>query len=132
MRRVYAHLPVWGGTAAGAWLFPGTYGTSLLRNHALGGVLAEMESQGVPAAVTSAIGKAVDCKLDFYGNQVGRNAMYLIVAGSVAVLLGGVRGNLHLEREKGPEIRGPGGSFSAGGQHKRVCCKMVFLQQPPL
>ena len=68
--------------------FPGTYGTSLLRNHALGGVLAEMESQGVPAAVTSAIGKAVDCKLDFYGNQVGRNAMYLIVAGSVAVLLG--------------------------------------------
>ena len=68
--------------------FPGTYGTSLLRNHALGGVLAEMESQGVPAAVTSAIGKAVDCKLDVYGNQVGRNAMYLIVAGSVAVLLG--------------------------------------------
>ena len=40
--------------------FPGTYGTSLLRNHALGGVLAEMESQGVPAAVTSAIGQAED------------------------------------------------------------------------
>lgn len=28
--------------------FPGTYGTSLLRNHALGGVLAEMESPGRP------------------------------------------------------------------------------------
>ena len=63
-----------------------------------------MESQGVLAAVTSAIGKAVDCKLDFYGNQVGRNAMYLIVAGSV--ILPGL----------GPgEIRGPG-EVAAGTQ----------------
>lgn len=66
---------------------PGTYGTSLLRNHTLGGVLAEMEAQGVPAAVTNAMRDSVDCNLYFFGNQVGTDAMYLIVAGSTAVFL---------------------------------------------
>lgn len=66
---------------------PGTYGTSLLRNHTLGGVLAEMEAQGVPAAVTGAIRDSVDCNLYFFGNQVGTGAMYLIVAGATAVFL---------------------------------------------
>lgn len=66
---------------------PGTYGTSLLRNHTLGGVLAEMEAQGVPAAVTNAMRDSVDCNLYFFGNQVGTDTMYLIVAGSTAVFL---------------------------------------------
>ncbi len=66
---------------------PGTYGTSLLRNHTLGGVLAEMEDQGVPAAVTNAMRDSVDCNLYFFGNQVGTDAMYLIVAGSTVVFL---------------------------------------------
>lgn len=66
---------------------PGTYGTSLLRNHAMRGVFAEMEAQGFPAEVVEAIRDSVDCNLYFFGNKVSLTAMYLIVGGSVAVLI---------------------------------------------
>ncbi len=67
---------------------PGTYGTALVRNHAMRGVLAEMNRQGVPAAVTEQLKDALDCNLYFFGHQVGISSMYLILGGSVAVLLG--------------------------------------------
>ena len=40
---------------------PGTYGTSLLRNHALRGVFEEMGNQGFPDEVVEAIRDSVDC-----------------------------------------------------------------------
>ena len=43
--------------------FPGTYGKSPLRNHAMRGVLAEMRSQGFPDAVVESIRGSVDCNL---------------------------------------------------------------------
>ena len=36
-------------------LLPGTYGTALMRNHAMNGPFAAMEAEGVPAAVIDAI-----------------------------------------------------------------------------
>lgn len=39
---------------------PGTYGTSLVRNHALGGVFAEMEEQGIPTAVVDGMRNAIE------------------------------------------------------------------------
>ncbi|MDD6199831.1 MAG: ABC transporter permease [Firmicutes bacterium] len=66
---------------------PGTYGTSLLRNHAMRGVFAEMKAQGFPAEVVEAIRDSVDCNLYFFGNRVSLSAMYLILCGSVAVLI---------------------------------------------
>jgi multidrug/hemolysin transport system permease protein len=48
-------------------LLPGTYGTSLIRNHAMGGVFAEMEEQGFPADAIEGIREAVDCRIYFSG-----------------------------------------------------------------
>ena len=42
---------------------PGTYGTSLVRNHAMRGVLDEMSALGVPEDVIGGIMEAMDCKL---------------------------------------------------------------------
>lgn len=66
---------------------PGTYGTSLLRNHALRGVFEEMGDKGFPSEVVEAIRDSVDCNLYFYGDKVALNTMYLIVAGTVIVLI---------------------------------------------
>ena len=67
---------------------PGTYGTSLLRNHALRGVFAEMEAQGFPSAVVEAIRDSVDCNLYFFGNKVELNSMYLILTASIVIAVG--------------------------------------------
>lgn len=67
---------------------PGTYGTSLLRNHALRGVFAEMTAQGVPDAVVEAIGDSVDCTLYFAGRKVSLSAMYLVLAAAVVLAVG--------------------------------------------
>lgn len=67
---------------------PGTYGTGLIRNHALRGVYAEMEARGFPAMVVEGIKDSVDCNLYFFDKAVPISAMYWILGGSVAVLLG--------------------------------------------
>lgn len=67
---------------------PGTYGTSLVRNHALGGVFAEMEEQGVPAAVVDGMRDAIDCNLYFFDEKVQIGEMYAILGISVVVLAG--------------------------------------------
>ena len=67
---------------------PGTYGTSLMRNHALGGVLAEMERQGLPDQVVDSIESLLDCNVYFFGEPVSEPMMYLILAGSGMLLLG--------------------------------------------
>lgn len=68
---------------------PGTYGTALLRNHAMRGVFAEMEAQGFPSQVVEVIRTTVDCDPDFFGHAVSLNAMYGILIGWVVVLIGG-------------------------------------------
>ena len=67
---------------------PGTYGTSLLRNHTMGGAFAEMERLGFPNQVVEAIRSSVDCNLFFFGHQVTNGQMYLVLVGSTAVLMG--------------------------------------------
>ena len=67
---------------------PGTYGTSLLRNHTMGGAFAEMERLGFPDQVVEAIRSSVDCNLFFFGHQVTNGQMNLILVGSTAVLMG--------------------------------------------
>ena len=67
---------------------PGTYGTSLLRNHAMRGVLAEMRSQGFPDAVVESIRDSVDCNLAFFGKDVTIGAMYAVLTGSILLFIG--------------------------------------------
>ena len=66
---------------------PGTYGTSLLRNHALRGVFEEMSAQGFPAEVVEAIRDSVDCNLYFFGSKVELSAMYLVLTASIVVFV---------------------------------------------
>ena len=67
---------------------PVTYGTALVRNHAMQGVLTEMNKQGVPIDVIEEIKNALDCNLYFFGHQVGISSMYLILGVTVVVLIG--------------------------------------------
>lgn len=69
-------------------LLPGTYGTSLIRNHALNGVYKEMAANGFPPEVVEGIKDSIDCNLYFYGTKVETSAMYIILAGAVTVLIG--------------------------------------------
>lgn len=66
---------------------PGTYGTSLVRNHSTQGVLSEMQRLGIPAEVTEAIKDSLDCNLYFLGTRVSIPAMYGILGITVVVLL---------------------------------------------
>ncbi|MBQ7917888.1 MAG: ABC transporter permease [Clostridia bacterium] len=67
---------------------PGTYGTSLIRNHSLGGVFAEMESQGIPTAVVDSLKTSLDCSPKFFDWSVSIPMMYVILGVTIAVLLG--------------------------------------------
>ncbi|MGN0315033.1 MAG: ABC transporter permease [Fusicatenibacter sp.] len=64
---------------------PGTYGTSLLRNHALRGVFEEMEQQNFPPEVVEAIRDSVDCNLYFFGEKVELTTMYLVLSVSIVL-----------------------------------------------
>lgn len=67
---------------------PGTYGTSLLRNHALQGVFKEMESLSFPKEVITEIRDSVDCNLYFFENQVDIPVMYIILIGTIVIAFG--------------------------------------------
>ncbi len=67
---------------------PGTYGTSLLRNHALHGVFAEMSNSNFPPEVVEAVKDSVDCNLYFFDTKVSIGAMYAVLTISVAVIIG--------------------------------------------
>ncbi len=69
--------------------FPGTYGTSLVRNHALSGVFLELESKNVPAEVLAELKKLADCEMQFFGAKVEIWQTYLIVIATILLLIGG-------------------------------------------
>ncbi len=68
---------------------PGTYGTSLLRNHALSGVYSEMQNQGFSPEVLEKIKDSTDCNLYFFDTPVSVWVMYLILGGSVLLITAG-------------------------------------------
>lgn len=67
---------------------PGTYATSLLRNHALRGVFAEMKADGYPKEIINGLRDVIDCNVYFFDNKVELSTMYVILGGSVVVLVG--------------------------------------------
>lgn len=68
-------------------LLPGTYGTALLRTHALRGVLTRMESEGIPPAALDGIRSAMGCQPDFLGCSVTAGGMYAMIGGTAAALI---------------------------------------------
>ncbi len=79
--------------------FPGIYGTSLLRNHALRGVFEEMENKNFPAEIVESIKDSVDCNIYFFDEKVALGYMYLILVISILVAIGLYVG-LHTLSEK--------------------------------
>lgn len=67
---------------------PGTYGTSLIRNHAMRGVFAEMEAVGFPPEVIQGIRDSIDCNLYFFDSKVSLSAMYAILGVTIVLLIG--------------------------------------------
>ncbi|MBE6538952.1 MAG: ABC transporter permease [Ruminococcaceae bacterium] len=66
---------------------PGTYGTALVRNHAMNGVFREMERIHFPKDAIESIKDGIDCNLYFFGDKVSISAMYAILGGTVALLI---------------------------------------------
>ena len=66
---------------------PGTYGTSLVRNHAMRGLLEAMEEEGIPAEFVESVRDSFDCNLFFFDNKVGIGTMYAVICSTVVVLI---------------------------------------------
>ena len=66
---------------------PGTYGTSLVRNHCFNGVFIEM-GKTYPSEVADGIRNGFDCNLYMFGHGVPQFASWLIIIGSTVLLVG--------------------------------------------
>ena len=66
---------------------PGTYGTSLLRNHCLDGVFEEMQRQSLPGELITGFKVVVDCNLYVFDTRVEVSAMYAVLVGVTALLV---------------------------------------------
>lgn len=65
---------------------PGTYGTALLRSHALAGAYRKMAESGFPDTVIDSIRDSVDCNIYFFGHKAETWAMYAVLVGATALL----------------------------------------------
>ena len=70
-------------------LLPGTYATSLLRNHALNGVLDSIANDRAPVPIpTDGFKDMLDCNLYFFDTKVSHGAMYVVLIASIIALVG--------------------------------------------
>lgn len=66
---------------------PGTYGTSLVRNHSLNGAVNELAKYNVPETALTTIKDSLDCNLCFFDSHVSIELMYIVLILSTIVLL---------------------------------------------
>ena len=67
---------------------PGTYGTSLVREHATSAILKEFEHLNLPVEVINGLKDSLDYNLFFLGHQVESFVKYLIIISTIVVLIG--------------------------------------------
>lgn len=65
---------------------PGTYGTALLRSHAMNGAFEGLKSQGVPNQAIDILKDSLDCNVYFFENKVSVPVMYAVLCGAVIIL----------------------------------------------
>lgn len=65
---------------------PGTYGTALMRTHALAGAYRKMAESGFPDTVIDSIRDSIDCNIYFFGHKAELWAMYAVLVGATALL----------------------------------------------
>lgn len=66
---------------------PGTYGTSLVRNHAMQGAFNELKAQGAPVELVESLKDSLDLNVKFFDTKVSQGAMYMILCITIVVLL---------------------------------------------
>lgn len=67
-------------------ILPGTFGTSLLKNHMLSGYLVEMQNNGATTEIIDGIKKGFDLNLNAFGNNIEQPIMYLVLIISIAAM----------------------------------------------
>ena len=68
-------------------LLPGTYGTSIMRNHCMNGYLEALFNAGVPQEAINGIRDGFDANIYVFDNSVSLPAMYGIFLGTTIALL---------------------------------------------
>lgn len=84
-----AYMPISGfsdGLQKMLSFLPGTYGTALIRSHALAGAYREMAKSGFPDTVIDSIRDSIDCNIYFFGHKAETWAMYAVLVGATALL----------------------------------------------
>ena len=84
-----AYMPISGfsdGLQRVLSFLPGTYGTALLRSHALAGAYRKMAESGFPDTVIDCIRDSIDCNIYFFGHKAETWAMYAVLVGATALL----------------------------------------------
>lgn len=66
---------------------PGTYATSLMRNHCMQGVFREFESMKIPEEVITALRDSVDCNLYFFDERVPVNICFAVLGLAIIFLI---------------------------------------------
>ncbi len=66
---------------------PGTYGTSLFRNHAMGSAIEKLQESGVTSEMVNEIKDAFDCNVYFFENKVSTGVSLGLVFGVVVLLI---------------------------------------------
>ena len=66
---------------------PGTYGTSLIRNHAMRGIFEEMAESGLPQETIEALKDSIDCNIYFFGEKVTMGGMFAVLIITVLLLI---------------------------------------------
>lgn len=67
---------------------PGTYGTVLVRKHAMRGVFQAMREEGISNEIVETLADVIDCNLYFFGTQVSVGMLYLVLIASIVGLIG--------------------------------------------
>ena len=67
---------------------PGTYGTSLIRNHAMRGGFEALADAGLADKAIKEMKDAVDCNIYFFDNKVQTSTMFIVLIATVLVLIG--------------------------------------------
>ncbi|MBR3593440.1 MAG: ABC transporter permease [Clostridia bacterium] len=75
------------GLRAVLGFLPGTYGTSLFRNHTMRGAMNELLELGVPREVIDSLRDVVDCNVYCLDKQVSEPVMFAVLAGSMVLLI---------------------------------------------
>lgn len=97
-----AYMPI---SSLSGWLqklisfLPGTYGTALMRNHAMNGVLKEISASGLPSEAVEQLKNSVDCNLYFFDAPVSVSVMYAVIC-AVTIMLIAVYVGLNVLRKK--------------------------------